>query len=91
MEKQEVMFSWTIPTETNKLSYFTRFSELKLFTYINEFELMMGTFIEKSVNIDYIIYRVIKTSKNSVIRLLKTIKNSWENIRGETNTRYNSS
>ena len=65
----EVMFSWTKPNEHNLLSSFSRFSELELFTYINEFELMMGIFIEESVNIDYkeLIMQTIRKSKIAAI------------------------
>lgn len=65
----ETLFDYSIPSENNRLSFFSRFSELKLFTYINEFELMMGLFIEESVNIDYIIYinKIIKKLLQNII------------------------
>lgn len=48
----EVMFEWAKPNINNRLSSFTRFSELRLSEYINEFELMTKVYGEKSVNID---------------------------------------
>lgn len=50
----ETMFNWTKPSENNRLSFFSRFSELNLFIIIAEIKIMMGLFIEESVNI-YII------------------------------------
>lgn len=48
----ETMFDYRKPSPNNRLSFFIRFSELELSTYINEFELMTKLYNEKSVNID---------------------------------------
>ena len=60
----EVMFSWTKPNPHNHLSFFSRFSELKLSEYINEFELMTKLYNEKSVNIDCQRYVLRLTSES---------------------------
>lgn len=46
------LFDYRKPSINNRLSYFSRFLELKLFEYINEFELATQVYGEKSVNID---------------------------------------
>lgn len=48
----KTIFDIRKPSINNNLSFFSRFMELELFTYINEFELMTQVFREKSVNID---------------------------------------
>ena len=48
----ETLFDYKKRSPNNCLSFFTRFSELELSTYINEFELMIQVYGEKSVNID---------------------------------------
>lgn len=66
----EVMFSWTKPNINNCLSFFSRFSELKLSEYINEFELMTQVYGEKSVNIDCQRYVLRLTDSIRIISIL---------------------
>lgn len=70
----ETMFSWTKPSENNRLSFFLRFSELNLFIIIAEIKIMMGLFIEESVNI----YNIIL--KNTIVNLVTNIIIKWRDI-----------
>lgn len=61
----ETIFDIRKPSINNNLSFFSRFMELELFTYINEFELMTQVFREKSVNID---------NQKFILRLIEDIR-----------------
>lgn len=61
----ETIFDYRKPSFNNSLSFFTRFLELELSKYINEFELMTEVYREKSVNID---------CKKFILRLIEDIK-----------------
>lgn len=74
----ETIFDYKKRSPNNCSSYFTRFLELELSKYINEFELMTEVYGEKSVNIDCkritlvlidnikILYRLISKIKRSL-------------------------
>lgn len=70
----ETMFSWTKPGENNRLSFFSRFSELNLFIIIAEIKIIMGLFIEESVNI----YNIIL--KDTIVNLVTNIIIKWRDI-----------
>ena len=82
------LFDYRRPSPNNHSSFFSRFSELELFTYINEFELMMGIFIEESVNIDYkeLIIKTVKQSK--IVTIIANIfrKDKSQQIQEYVNT-----
>ena len=71
----EVMFDWSKPTETNRLVYLSRFSILDLFTYINEFELMMGSFEEKKTVYTDSKRKIIKKVYRVIIICINKLKN----------------
>lgn len=74
----ETLFTWTKPDACNCLSYYSnRYTELKLFTYINEFELMIGSFIEKSINIYLQLPNIIAITKTITRELVKKIETGW--------------
>lgn len=74
----ETLFNWSKPDMCNRLSYYTeRYTELKLSTYINEFELIMGSFVEKSINIYLQLQNIITISKVLTKELVKKIEIGW--------------
>lgn len=74
----ETLFDWTKPNAWNSLSYYNeRYSELELFTYINEFELLMGSLIEKSINIYLQLPKIITVMKTITKEIVKKIEVNW--------------
>ena len=86
----EVIFEWTKPSINNCLSFFSRFSELKLTEYINEFELMTQVYGEKSVNIDC--QRYVLKILNDIVKIFNIINDIIKrNDNYQLSNYYNSS
>ena len=74
----ETLFAWNKPDACNNLSYYSeRYTELKLFTYINEFELMMGSLVEKCINVYLQLPKIIKVMKVITKEIVKKIDINW--------------
>lgn len=74
----ETLFDWSKPEICNNLDYYIeRYFELKLSTYINEFELIVGSFIEKSVNTYLQLPNIINISKIIIKELVKKVEVGW--------------
>ena len=78
----ETLFFWTVPNIHNSLNYYKEYyGELKLFTYINEFEILFGSVIEKCINEDLSLPKIITTMKIVVKDIIEKIEFNWRNLK----------
>ena len=66
----ETIFDIRKPSMNNRSSFFTRFLELELSKYFNEFEIMTEVYGEKSVNIDCQRYVLRLTDSVKIFNIL---------------------
>ena len=66
----ETLFDIRKPSINNRSSFFTRFLELELSKYFNEFEMMTEVYGEKSVNIDCQRYILRLTDSIKIFNIL---------------------
>lgn len=80
----ETLFSWTVPNEWNNVCYYEdNYGILKLFTYINEFEMLYGIAKEDQTNENFYLPKIIKIIKTKVKDIIEKIEFMWKDSKSQ--------